>query len=271
MAELREMLREEAAEVCKPVNGTILLPPMRAINHRIPLIDKTKVYKFQPSRCPEALKSQFELKACNYLELGQWKHSTGSNTIPMLFLPKKKDGKVELQTVLDKRKQNANTVKLASPLLLPKDILSKVSRHQYKMLLDGKDAYKQIHVVKDDVHKTLFHTPMGTMVSRVMQQGNCNAGATYQALMNHIFAPYIGVFMFVYLDNIVIFSDTLEEHVKHIRTILRVLKQERLFLSPNKMQFLGGTAHLGTHSGQAGHLNGPAQGGLRVKMEDAQE
>ncbi|KAF8666296.1 hypothetical protein RHS04_09692 [Rhizoctonia solani] len=247
MAELREMLREEAVEVCKPVNRTIPLPPMRAINHRIPLIDKTKVYKFRPSRCPEALKSQFKSKARNYLELGRWKHSTGSNAIPMLFLPKKKDGKVELQTVLDKRKQNANTVKLASPLLLPKDILSEVSRHQYKMLLDGKDAYEQIRMVEDDVHKTLFHTPMGTMVSRVMQQGNCNAGATYQALMNHIFAPYIGVFMFVYLDNIVIFSDTLEEHVKHIRTILRVLKQERLFLSPNKMHFLAEELHILGH------------------------
>ncbi|KAF8666245.1 hypothetical protein RHS04_09699 [Rhizoctonia solani] len=247
MAELREMLREEAAEVCKPANGTIPLPPMRAINHRIPLIDKAKRYRFQPSRCPEALKSQFESKARDYLKSGRWKHSTGSNAIPMLFLPKKKDGKVELQTVLDKRKQNANTVKLASPLPLPKDILSEVSRHQYKTLLDGKDAYKQIRVIEEDVHKTLFHTPMGTMVSCVMQQGDCNARATYQALMNHIFALYIGVFMFVYLDDIVIFLDTLDEHVKHIRTILRVLKQEKLFLSPNKMQFLAEELHILGH------------------------
>lgn len=45
----------------------------------------------------------------------------------------------------------------------------------------------------------------GTMISHVVQQGDCNAGATYQSLMNHIFAPYIGVFMHVYLDDIVIF------------------------------------------------------------------
>ncbi|QRW23063.1 Retrovirus-related Pol polyprotein from transposon [Rhizoctonia solani] len=127
---------------------------------------------------------------------------------------------------------------MASPLPLPKDILAKVSRHKYQTLLDRKDAYKQIWVVPKDVHKTLFHTPMGTMVSHVMQQGDCNAGATYQALMNHIFAPYIGVFMFVYLDNIVIFLDMLEEHVKRIHTILGVLKRKQLFLSPSKMQFL---------------------------------
>ncbi|QRW20698.1 Transposon Ty3-I Gag-Pol polyprotein [Rhizoctonia solani] len=237
MAELRNMLRSEAMSVCKPQDGNTPLPPFRAINHQIPLVDEQRTYRFRPSRCPKALKGQFESKAREYLGLGRWKHSTGSNAIPMLFIPKKKDGSIELRTVLDKREQNANTVKMASPLPLPKDILAKVSRHKYQTLLDGKDAYEQIWVVPEDVHKTLFHTPMGTMVSHVMQQGDCNAGATYQALMNHIFAPYIGVFMFVYLDNIVIFSDTIEEHVKHICTILGVLKRKRLFLSPSKMQF----------------------------------
>ncbi|KEP45450.1 hypothetical protein V565_272390 [Rhizoctonia solani 123E] len=93
---------EEAKEICKPANGDIPLPPFRAINHRIPLIDDKKIYKFRPSRCPEALKSQFETKAREYLGTGRWKHSTGSNAIPMLFIPKKKDGNVELRTVLDK-------------------------------------------------------------------------------------------------------------------------------------------------------------------------
>lgn len=76
------------------------------------------------------------------------------------------------------------------------------------------------------------------MVSEVMQQGDANAGATYQTLMNHIFASYIGVFMFVYLDDIIIFSNSVEEHVKHIRMILAVLRQEKLYLtSSDKLQF----------------------------------
>ena len=70
-----------------------------------------------------------------------------------------------------------------------------------------------------------------------MQQGDCNAGATYQTLMNHIFASYIGVFMYVYLDDIIIFSDSVEEHIEHIRTIFNVLRREKLYLGPNKMQF----------------------------------
>ena len=68
-----------------------------------------------------------------------------------------------------------------------------------------------------DIPRTLFTTPDGTMVSYVMQIGDCNAGATYQSLMNFIFSPYIGVFMDVYLDDIVIYSDTPEDHVKHVK------------------------------------------------------
>ena len=70
-----------------------------------------------------------------------------------------------------------------------------------------------------------------------MQQGDCNASATYQTLMNHVFASYIGVFMYVYLNDIIIFLDSVKEHIEHIRTIFDILRCERLFLGPNKMQF----------------------------------
>ena len=118
--------------------------------------------------------------------------------------------------VFDKREQNKNTKKLASPLPDIEEILREVSRHKYKSLIDGKDAYKQIRVVPEHVHHTIFTTPDRTMESLVMQQGDCNAGVTYQTLMNHIFTSYIGVFIYVYLDDIIIFSDSIEEHVKHI-------------------------------------------------------
>jgi hypothetical protein len=237
LEELCEMLQEEAAELCKTVSETPL-PPFRAINHVIPTIDNTKVYQFRPSRCPEALKPLFEAKACEYIRTGRWKLATGENAIPMLFLPKKtKDGTTQLSTILDKREQNTNTKKLASPLPNIEDILATVSHYKYRSLLDRKDAYEQIRVDGKDVHKMLFHTPMGTMVSLVMQQGDCNAGATYQGLMNHLFTENIRVFMFVYLDNIIIFSNTIEEHVKHIRVIFKVLERKKFYLSPKKMQF----------------------------------
>jgi Reverse transcriptase (RNA-dependent DNA polymerase) len=86
--------------------------------------------------------------------------------------------------------------------------------------------------------RTLFNTPDGTMVSLVMQQGDCNTPATYQTLMNYLFSPYIGTFMDVYLDDIVIYSDTISDHITHCQIILDVLQKEKLYLStPDKLQF----------------------------------
>ena len=212
---------------------------MRAVNHKIPLIDDKKVYRFRGSKCPEAFREQWTKKKNDYIANGRWRTKTGTNAIPMLMIPKmlSSGGPPTLRTVFDKREQNANTYKLASPLPDMEEILREVSRHKYRSLIDGKDAYEQIRVIPEHVQRTLFTTPDGTMESLVMQQGDCNAGATYQMLMNHIFGPHLGVFVYVYLDDIIIFSDTVEDHVKHIRIVFDILKKEKLYLSPSKMQF----------------------------------
>ena len=235
---LRKQLRKEANDLCPDTSKTAL-PPMRAVNHTIPLIEPNKVYRFRPSRCPEAFRDQWRAKKSAYLDTGRWRTATGHNAIPLLMIPKISltGDKPGIRTVFDKREQNANTYKLASPLPDIEEILREVSKHRFRSLIDGKDAYEQIRVIPEHVNRTLFTTPDGTMESLVMQQGDCNAGATYQTLMNHIFASYIGVFMYVYLDDIIIFSDSVKEHVEHVRTIFDVLRRERLFLGPNKMQF----------------------------------
>lgn len=78
------------------------------------------------------------------------------------------------------------------------------------------------------------------MVSLIMQQGNCNAVATYQSLMNYILGPYIAVFMAVYLNDIMIYLDTVAvaDHVKHVKIVIDVLRWEQFYLSPGKLWFL---------------------------------
>ena len=71
-----------------------------------------------------------------------------------------------------------------------------------------------------------------------MQIGDCNAPATYQALMNHLFSAYIGQFLDIYLDDIVIYSDLLQEHEKHVKIVLDILKREKLYLSRHKLHFI---------------------------------
>ena len=234
---LREELRQYALPICKEAIETPL-PPLRAINHVIPLNDEHKVYSWRPSRCPEQLKPLWRAKREDYLRTGRWEFRSGRNAVPMLMLKKpSKDGILRLRTVCDTRERNKNSRRLASPLPDIETILRNVTSHKFRTLLDGKDAYEQIRVEPSDVDKTLFATPDGTMVSLVMQIGDCNASATYQSLMNHIFSDFIGVFMDVYLDDIVIYSDSPEEHVGHVKLVVDRLRDNKFFLSSHKLQF----------------------------------
>jgi Reverse transcriptase (RNA-dependent DNA polymerase) len=92
--------------------------------------------------------------------------------------------------------------------------------------------------VPEHVSRSAVTMPDGNMVSLVMQMGDCNAPATYQALMNHSFFSFIGRFMDVYLDDIIIYSDTVEEHVTHVKKVLCILEKEELYLSKKKLFFL---------------------------------
>lgn len=105
-------------------------------------------------------------------------------------------------------------------------------------MINGQDAYEQIRIIPEHVPHIVVTTPDGNMVSQVVKQGDYNVSAIYQALMNHIFGEYISIFMNVYLDDIIIYSDTLEEHLKHAELVLSILEWEKLYLSEKKLQFL---------------------------------
>ena len=115
--EIRRKLRKEAEDLC-PDTSKMDLPPMRAINHLIPLIDENKKYHYRPSKCPEAFRKQWLEKRSAYLKTGRWRTVMGHNLIPMLMIPKmsSSNGLPTLRTVFDKQEQNMNTQKLASPL-----------------------------------------------------------------------------------------------------------------------------------------------------------
>jgi hypothetical protein len=114
-------------------------------------------------------------------------------------------------------------------------ICQDVARARFCSKLDMSDAYEQIRIVDEDVPKTAFSTIVGTMRSRVMQQGDCNAPSTFQHLMTHIFQKYIGIYVHVYLDDIFIFSNTVEEHEHHLSIVFNALRENRMFLSKKKV------------------------------------
>ena len=234
---LRKELRQYAEPLCKEMEETDL-PPLRSINHTIPLIDESKTYSWRPSRCPEAFRAQWAEKRDAYIKSGRWKITSAGNTVPMLLIPKPGTNPPLLRTVVDLRERNRNTHKKTSPLPDMDGMLRRTASKPFRTSLDLKNAYEQIRIIPEHVDRSAVTTPDGNMVSLVAQQGDCNAPATYQALMNFLFSSYIGRFMDIYLDDIVIYSDSLEEHAKHVRLVIDVLRREKLYLSQSKLHFI---------------------------------
>ena len=96
-------------------------------------------------------------------------------------------------------------------------------------------AYEQIHIVPEHIHKTPFATVLGTFRSQVMQMGDCNAPSTFQQLMTAIFRDCISQFVHVYLNDIFIYSCSIEEHEKHLGIVFQWLRDYHLFLSKSKV------------------------------------
>ena len=121
--------------------------------------------------------------------------------------------------------QNKNTEKDVSPFLDQDTIRHDIVHATYRSKLDMSEAYEQICVRPEDVPKTAFATIFGTFVSLVMQQGDCNAPSTFQRLMTVVFRDYIARFVHVYLDDIFIYSSSIEEHEKHLGLVFNKLRE----------------------------------------------
>ena len=195
-----------AEPLCRNVDE-MELPPLRAINHSIPLKDEDKIYPWRPSRCPEVFRAQWNEKRDAYIKSGRWRLTTSRNTYPMLLIPKphKPKNAPELRTVYDLRERNKNTIRLTSPLPDIEGVLRRVTAKPYRSVLDLTAAYEQIRILPEHVERSAMSMPDGNMVSLVLQMGDCNAPATYQSLMNYLFSSYLGHFLDVYLDDIIIF------------------------------------------------------------------
>ena len=98
--DMREELRRYTEPSCKDISDTEL-PPLREINHTIPLIDEGKTYQWRPSRCPEVFRSLWAEKRNTYVQTGQWKITSARNTVPMLLIPKPGTTPPQLRTVVD--------------------------------------------------------------------------------------------------------------------------------------------------------------------------
>jgi hypothetical protein len=203
------------------------LPPWREVNHEINLIDEDKRYTYHLPQCPNSLRDEFHEKVNRYIKAGWWEPKPVNQAAPMLCIHKKDK---HLRTVVDAQQQNDNTVKDIMPLPDQEVIQEDMAQAKIRSKIDLSDAYEQVRIRTQDVDKTAFATIAGTYVSLIMQQGDCNAPATFQRLMTSIFHDVIGRFMHVYLDDIFIYSNSVEEHEQHLKVVFDQLRANVLYL-----------------------------------------
>ena len=117
---------------------------------------------------------------------------------------------------VDYRALNKQIVKDRYPLPRIDDLIDRLGRARYFTTLDFASGYHQIAMKNADIHKTTFRTQRGQFEFLVMPFGVMNAPATFQRLMNTIFKDELDAFVSVYLDDILVFSETEEEHLQHV-------------------------------------------------------
>ncbi|GBG86574.1 hypothetical protein CBR_g41636 [Chara braunii] len=217
-----EVLAEPRGVPTRPVQDTIEL-----VEGVVP--PKGCVYRMGPGELKELRRQVDEM-----IDKGWIKPSESEFGAPVLFVPKK-GGK--LRMCIDYRGLNRITRKNAYPLPRIDDLLDVAGGCKVFSKIDLKSGYRLIEVDPADQHKTAFKTRDGLYEFTVMPFGLTNAPATFQSLMDKVLREQIGRFVVVYLDDILIFSKSMEEHLKHLEEVLAILKKTQLHLNLEKSEF----------------------------------
>nr|GEU58409.1 putative reverse transcriptase domain-containing protein [Tanacetum cinerariifolium] len=210
------------------------LLPVREIEFCIDLIPGAlpvvkSPYRLAPS---EMLELSNQLKEIQ--EKGFIRPSYSLWGAPVLFV-KKKDG--ALRTCIDYRELNKLTIKNRYPIPRIDDLFDQLQGACCFSKIDLHSRYHQLRVREQDIPKTAFRTRYGHFKFTVMPFGLTHAPAVFMDLMNRVCKPYLDKFVIVFIDDILIYSRSEEEHEPHLKTILDLLKKEKLYTKFLKCEF----------------------------------
>nr|GEZ19205.1 putative reverse transcriptase domain-containing protein [Tanacetum cinerariifolium] len=219
------------------------IPPVREVEFNIKLFPGSEpiskaLYRMAPIELKE-LKDQLQ----ELLERGFIRPSVSPWGAPVLFV-KKKDGSMRL--CIDYRELNKITIRNRYPLPRIDDLFDQLQGAMRFSKINLWSGYHQLRVREQDIDKTAFRTRYGHYEFLVMPFGLTNAPAVFMDLMNRIFHEFLDKFVIVFIDDILVFSKSKEEHEDHLRTVLQTLRQEKLYAKFSKCEFwLSSVAFLG--------------------------
>ncbi|GKB91339.1 putative reverse transcriptase domain-containing protein [Tanacetum coccineum] len=153
----------------------------------------------------------------------------------LVLFVKKKDGSFRM--CIDYRELNKLTVKNRYPLPRIDDLFDQLQGSSVYSKIDLRSGYHQLRVREEDIPKTAFRTRYGHYEFQVMPFGLTNAPAVFMDLINRVCRPYLDKFVIVFIDDILIYSKCKEEHEKHLKQILELLKKEQLYAKFSKYEF----------------------------------
>ena len=220
------------------------LPPVRQGHEfKIDVEDETPpvhrpIYKLSPLELDEA-KKQIQYM----LDKGFIRPSDSPYGSPVLFAPKPGGG---LRFCIDYRWLNKRTIKNRYPLPLPEEMFDRLGGSKVFSKIDLRAGYWQMPVRKEDIPKTAFRTRWGLYECLVVPFGVTNAPAQFMNLMNDLLRDYLDEFVLVFLDDILVYSRSIEEHAEHLRRVFERLREHRLYakaakceISVKQIDFLG--------------------------------
>ncbi|GBG90473.1 hypothetical protein CBR_g50819 [Chara braunii] len=207
---------------------------MRGVEHSIKLVPYYHVHHQAPYRLsiPEATEHKRQLE--ELLRLGFIKPSDSPLGAPVLFA-RKANGTLRL--CIDYRGLNRYTIKNSYPMPRADELFDRLAGNRFFTKIDLRSGYHHIRVATEDQPKTAFRSRFGHYEFTVMSFNLTNAPATFQTAMNDIFKDILEEYVLVYLDDILVYSRTLEDHLKHLREVLQRLRKHGLYAKLSKCRF----------------------------------
>ncbi|KAJ9566774.1 hypothetical protein OSB04_002740 [Centaurea solstitialis] len=211
-----------------------LPPPLWRVEFHIDLVPGAGPIAKSPYRLAPSGMQELSNQLLELLDKGFIRPSSSPWGAPVLFV-KKKDGSFHM--CIDYRELNKISIKNRYPLPRIDDLFDQLQGATYISKIDLRSGYHQMRVREDDIAKTAFRTRYGHYEFLVMPFGLTNAPAVFMDLMNRVCRPYLDKFVIVFIDDILIYSRSKEDHEQHLRLILDLLKAEKLYAKYSKCEF----------------------------------